>query len=468
MMLQPLLEKPRGSQLEFLARVSPEPLLETIVAFANSEGGQIVLGVDEHGQVHGGVSAEQVEALLHQIEGQVRPPVRVEMSTYELPPGTVVVLRVPRTGELHSLSDGRVLARRGSHNELQIGSRLALLAAGRATGAFEMEPVPGATLADFDREVVAEYEENRQRRQPLAFVGPTEALLRHIGALTEDGTATVMGVLLFGREPQRFLPQSGLTFVKFAGSEYRGADGRIGYGRREDIHGPLPRVIERAWQVVREEMDKRSVVRGLVREEETEYPDTAVREALVNAVAHRDYHIAGRRIEVLMYRDRLEITSPGGLPGYITLQNILDEHYSRNPRLVNGLWQWGYIEELGLGVNKMFEAMAAAGHPPPEYKASPYAVTVILRKGHEVGEPIPRPEWQKDMNERQLRALQFVQREGRITNKDYRELCPDVSAETLRLDLVDLVEKGLLLKIGDKKGTYYVLKRKAGQSEIPA
>ncbi len=460
MSISHLLGRQSGLQLEFLPRLELEPLLETIVAFANSEGGQIVVGADASGRLVGGVQAEHADDVLRAALTGVRPPLRVEVEPYELPQGTVLVFQAPRTGDLHSLSDGRVLARRGASNEVLTGDDLALLAAGRASSVFEMEEVDGAGVEAFDMEVVAEYSEHRRRRQPRAFVGSSESLLKQIGALSNDGVATVMGLLLFGREPQLWLPQAGLTFVKFASSDRRGETGQIGYGRREDINGPLARIIERAWQVVWEEMAKQAVVRGLVREEETEYPATAVREALVNAVAHRDYHIHGRRIEVLMYRDRLEVTSPGGLPGYITLQNIIDEHYSRNPRLVNGLLQWGYIEELGLGVDKMIEAMVAAGHPTPEFKATPHAFTVMLRKGREVGQPGARAQWEQNMNERQMQALQFVQREGRITNKDYRDLCPTVSAETLRLDLADLVDKGLLLKIGDKKGTYYVLKRR--------
>ncbi len=451
-----------GLQLEFLPGLDLEPLLQTIVAFANSEGGQIVVGADASGRLTGGLQVEDANDVMRAAMMQILPPLRVEVEPYELPQGTVLVFTAPRTGDLHSLVDGRVLARRGSSNQLLAGDDLALLAASRSSGAFETDEVEGAGLADFDMDVVAEYVEHRRRRQPRAFVGSTDSLLRQIGALGPGGAATVMGILLFGREPQVFLPQAGLTFVKFAGSDRREATGQIGYGRREDINGPLARIIERAWQVVWEEMAKQSVVRGLTREEETEYPATAVREALVNAVAHRDYHIGGRRIELLMYRDRLEVTSPGGLPGYITLQNIIEEHYSRNPRLVNGLLQWGYIEELGLGVDKMIESMVAAGHPQPEFKASPHSFVVILRKGRELGQPGAKPQWEQSMNERQMQALQFVQREGRITNKDYRDLCPTVSAETLRLDLADLVDKGLLLKIGDKKGTYYVLKRRGG------
>jgi ATP-dependent DNA helicase RecG len=180
-----------------------------------------------------------------------------------------------------------------------------------------------------------------------------------------------------------------------------------------------------------------------------------VREALVNAVAHRDYRIEGRRIEIRMYGDRLEIISPGGLPGYMTLDNLIDEHFSRNPRLVSGLYQWGFIEELGLGIDRMIEEMVDAGHAPPIFDASPHSFSVTLTNRRERSST---PKWTRSMNERQMQALAFVRKNGSITNSDYRRLCPNVSPETLRLDLVDLINKGLLLKIGSKKGTHYILK----------
>lgn len=175
----------------------------------------------------------------------------------------------------------------------------------------------------------------------------------------------------------------------------------------------------------------------------------------MNAVCHRDYRLKGRRIEIRMYSDRLEVISPGGLPGFITVDNLVEEHFSRNPRLVAGLFQWGYIEELGLGIDRMIEDMVAGGHPPPKFKAAPYAFTVILSNSRE-RRPIPR--WETQMNERQARAVAYVREHGSITNREYREQCPDVTPETLRLDLNDLVDRGLLLRIGAKKGTYYILK----------
>jgi ATP-dependent DNA helicase RecG len=213
--------------------------------------------------------------------------------------------------------------------------------------------------------------------------------------------------------------------------------------------------MERAWQLVWEAMPVEAVVSGLKREEIPQYPQFAVREALINAICHRDYRLKGRRVEVRMYEDRLEVISPGGLPGYMTLDNLIDEHFSRNPRLVAGLFEWGYIEELGLGIDRMIEEMLQFGHPPPEFRATPYSFTVKLYS--RLDRP-PEMHWDSNMNERQMRAMAFLRTNGRITNRDYQALCPDVSSETLRLDLVDLVDKGLLLKIGDKKGTYYILK----------
>jgi len=448
-----------GQTLEFMADLDPDALAETLVAFANSDGGTVVLGVDPSGQVQGEITAEDAEDVLRLALGQGRPIVRTEWQQSQVEGGTVVVIYVPRSSELHSLADGRVLIRSGAQNRPLGGDQIVHLAATRAGGDFELEPVDKATLDDLDRDLIAEYRANRAERQRRPVVGDDVSMLINAGALTEDKTPTVMGVLLFGRAPQDFLPQSKLIFVRFAGTEMRGPGGLPGYSRREEIVGPLPRLIEDAWQVMWEEMRVAAVVKGLVREEKAEYPPFAVREALVNAVCHRDYRLSGRRIEIRMFDDRMEVISPGGLPGYITVDNIVEEHFSRNPRLVNGLFQWGFIEELGLGIDRMIEDMINAGHPAPEFRDTPYSFTVTLRSNR-VRRPVMT--WESSMNERQLQAISFVQEWGRITNRDYRMLCPDVSAETLRLDLADLVERGFLIKIGAKKGTYYILKNAPG------
>jgi len=450
-----LYENRPGQTLAFMPEPETELLAETLVAFANSDGGTVLIGVDERGRATGQVYADEVEAALRAVVQECRPPVEARWHQAADEEGLAFAIIVARSSELHSLADGRVLVRTGAENRPLSGDQIRQLAATKSVGDFEAELAPGARREDFDGEVIAEFTAKWQERQHREWTGAVDDLLLEVGALDDDGRPTIAGVLLFARNPQAFLPQSGLTFVKFVGRLPRGEAGQPGYGRREEIGGPLARIIQRTWEVVGEEMRIGAVVTGLEREERTEYPVSAVREALVNAVAHRDYRLGGRRIEVRMFTDRMEITSPGGLPGFITIDNIVDEHFSRNPRLVSGLYQWGYIEELGLGVDLMIEEMVRAGHPPPRFRDTPYSFTATLQN---VRERAPLPAWTRTMNERQAKALTYVQEHSRITNREYRRLCPDVSTETLRLDLSDLVEQGLLIKIGAKKGTYYILK----------
>jgi ATP-dependent DNA helicase RecG len=444
-----------GQTVEYMPHLDADRLAETLVAFANSDGGAVLVGVDESGQVDVSLMQEEVEDTLRLALAQCRPGVRTQWQRSETRGGEAVAILVPRSTDLHSLQDGRVLVRAGTENRPLVGDAIRHLAATKSSDDSETESVPGSKFEDLDPEMIAEYRAKREERQRRPVTADDTSMLVGMGALTDDGIPTVTGMLLFGREPQVYLPQSGLIVVRFAGIEPRGPEGLPGYSRREEIGGPLPRLIEAAWQVVWEEMRVAAVVKGLVREEKSEYPSFAVREALVNAVCHRDYQLTGRRIEVRMFDDRMQVISPGGLPGYITVDNIVEEHFSRNPRLVHGLFQWGFIEELGLGVDRMIEDMVNAGHPPPEFRDAPYAFTVTL-KNTRVRRAIPA--WESNMNERQLQALSHIQEKGRITNRAYRTLCPDVSAETLRLDLVDLVERGILLKVGAKRGTYYILK----------
>jgi ATP-dependent DNA helicase RecG len=140
---------------------------------------------------------------------------------------------------------------------------------------------------------------------------------------------------------------------------------------------------------------------------------------------------------------------------------MVEEHFSRNSRVVKGLYEWRYIEELGLGVDRIYSSMQEQGHPAPDFVADEKTVVVTLKRGVGIVPPLrfaPAEDTGVRLNERQVKAIQFLKQYGRITNREYRDLCPDVSAETLRLDLADLVDKGAVLKIGDKKGTFYMLK----------
>lgn len=448
-----MLKKSPNQTLSYIPTTDSELLAESLVALANAEGGLIVLGVHPDGTLASEIWEEDATDALKLALEQCQPPVQTNWQILETRSGNLVSLYVSRSPDLHTLSDGRILVRHGAENRPISGLELIQLANSRTVGEFESDDVAGSDFDDFDDDIIEEYLEKRSRRG-AAYVGSRKQLLFEIGATTADGQPTVMGIVLFGKKPQTFLPQSGVVFVKFASDEPRGEDGHAGYSRRVEIKGPLPRVVEQTWNTVWQEMRNGARINGLEREDTVEYPRVAVREAIINAICHRDYRITGRRVEIRMYSDRLEIISPGGLAGHMTLDNLVEEHYSRNPRIVNGLYQWGYIEELGLGIDQIIEEMAEAGHPAPEFTAGDVFTVRLFNKQAARKGGIGAP----GMNERQLAALQFVKQRGSITNREYQRLCDGISAETLRRDLVDLVKRGQLLKIGSKKGTYYIMK----------
>ena len=329
-MIENLLKRGPGQMVAFVPQPDASSLAETMIAFANADGGTILIGLNEQGQVVDYMMDEAVQGHLVRALLMCRPPVVTDWEQYELPGGIVVALKIARSPELHALADGRVLIRAGVENRPMGGEAIRHLAATKSSGDFESEPVSGATLVDLDKTLLDEYMRHRAERGYRSTAGGLQDHLVDMGAMIEDGTPTVAGMLLFGKHPQTFLPQSGLIFVKFLGKEARGRDGLAGYGRRVEVEGPAARIIERAWQVVNEEMRVEAVVNGLKREEMPEYPRFAVREALVNAVCHRDYRLSGRRVEIRMYEDRLEVISPGGLirPGdRVDVVAVVDVQY---------------------------------------------------------------------------------------------------------------------------------------------
>jgi ATP-dependent DNA helicase RecG len=271
----------------------------------------------------------------------------------------------------------------------------------------------------------------------------------------------VAAVLLFGRHPDRFIVQSGLVVVRFAGTEPgSGPTGLPGYVQREDISGPLVQCIERGWQGVWKEMRKEARITSLVREEIPEYPPFAVREAIINAMAHRDWRVSGLRNQVRMFDNRIEVVSAGNFPGHVTAENIVHEQFSRNPKIVKVLYHWNYIEELGIGIDRMIRTMTEAGNPSPEFTSNGHSVTITLRSIMPRA-PLAIPEaWKEKLNERQMQAIEYLKEKGSISNKEYRELFK-ISSALARRDISKMLRQDILMRQKLGKATVYTLAVKA-------
>ncbi|RME60985.1 MAG: DeoR family transcriptional regulator [Caldilineae bacterium] len=442
------------------AKAKVGTIAEGLAALANAHGGLAVLGVTTRGkpQKIGNPAAlreRAVEAGLLTDPPLILPAPQV----VKLDGSPVVVVQVP-PGLPHVYSlQGRYLTRTAGQNRPLTTPELRQLLFDRAEAGFENTPAPGATLDDLDDGLIQRYLEH-------IHAPPQEDVIQLLlarGCVTPgDGenpersyAPTAAGVLLFGKDPQRFFRHAEIICVRYPGDAM--GDEFV----RQDIRGALPDQIRQAEAFVVGNMRRGMRIAGFTREEVTEYPVPVVREAIVNAVAHRDYSMRGEGIRLLMFRDRLEVYSPGRLPGHVTLANLLEERYSRNEAIVAVLSDLGYIERLGYGIDRMIAAMRAMGLPDPEFSETAAGFQVTLRSAGDVlvsPQPEKQPVAHGFLNERQEKALAFLQEHGRITNSDYQQLVPDVSAETIRRDLADLVEKNLLIRIGSKRATYYILK----------
>ena len=438
------------------AKTTIDALAEGLAALANAHGGVAIVGVTKGGKPQ----KENDPAALHERVVQAGlltdPPLILPTpQTVEVDGHPLVIAQIP-PGLPHIYSlHGRYLTRTAGQNRPLTTPELRRLLFDRADAGFENSVVTGATLNDLDRELIRRYWETIQAG-PQEDVGQL-LLSRGCVVVAEDVdyAPTVAGILLFGRAPQRFLRSAEIVCVRYPGPEM--SDEFV----RQEIDGALGDQIRQAESFVIGNMRRGMRIAGITREEVHEYPVAVVREAIVNAVAHRDYSIRGEGIRLLMFSDRLEVYSPGRLPGHITLDNLLDERYSRNESIVAVLSDLGYIERLGYGIDRMMTAMHNLGLPAPEFAETTAGFQVTLRSaGDSLVSPRPRqqPAPHAFLNPRQEMALAFVQKNGRITNRDYQQLAPDVSAETIRRDLASLVERNLLIRIGSKRATYYILK----------
>ena len=271
--------------------------------------------------------------------------------------------------------------------------------------------MPGATLADLDPVQIENYQRSVQEPAGESW----DRLLLARGCLAQEGgplVPTQAGILLFGRRPQSFVRQAEIILVRYAGPTM--GDQFV----RHDATGTLADQIRQAESFILANMRRGMRLQGLNREETNEYPLPVVREAIVNAVAHRDYSIRGDGIRVLMFSDHMEVYSPGRLPGHITLENLLNERFSRNETIVQLLSDLGFVERLGYGIDRMVATLAEASLPAPRFEETTAGFRVTLYgRGDELVSNSAAPRWgNRRLSPRQERALAYVAEHGSITN----------------------------------------------------
>ena len=267
---------------------------------------------------------------------------------------------------------------------------------------------------------------------------------------------------MFGNYPQAFEPQLVITFLQYYGiTETEKTPRGERFLDNRKFEGPIPEVVENAVNYLMSSIRKSSLIEGLYRRDIPEYPEEAIREALVNAVAHRDYsHFArGSYIQIRLFADRLEIQSPGGLYGNVTEENIEEEQSTRNRVLMRLMEDFHIVENRGSGIKTMMDAMQKANLEPPRLQDKRVSFWVTFRS-HTLMSP-DAVAWLNQfaslpLNDRQRKALVSLKHNVHITNREYQRL-NHIDSVTANRELGSMVQSSLIKQHKTKRWAYYTL-----------
>jgi len=442
------------------AKAVARDIAEGLSAFANADGGTFILGIEDEGQVTGVQYPPDKEQILREspkkyIRPQLKP--KIEIVGYE--GKKIWVFQQDWVPTVHQLSDGRYLYRIGDTDVPFPADQIEAIKLAKRQAAFEMRIVPTATMNDLDGELIQKTAEQLEIKDTIE-----NFLLRYHFLEWENGTPKIplAALLLFGKSPLRWHPRCGIDFIRYEGTDRR--YGReINIVKRVRIEVPLIKIIEEGYQTISPHVRERHVLHDLFFQERLEYPTFAWQEAIVNAVAHRDYSLTGTSIEVWMFDDRLEVRSPGLPPAPVTIEKLRKRervHASRNPLIVRLFTDLGYMRETGEGIPRMFEEMERSGLHPPEISIEADSIFSISLRNQPVYSE-KELEWldryrDVKLKPEQKRALLFGHSHGdSLTSHQYQSLC-GVDIYQASRDLKDLVKKGILA-LPKKGGRVYTI-----------
>lgn len=432
--------------------VATKDVAATIAAMSMTAGGAIVLGVDDDRTVVGCPLDQRTLDVLTRASHDVGAEVALHVITVD---GTdLTVVDVPAvSGRVVTTSSGRVLRRYGSDNRPLRGDALTRFVVAKVLHPVEADPVPAVSLSDVDLGIVNQVLRAEGRRA-VRRQGMGRTLI-DLGVAVADGDTvllTTAGVVMFARDPSAAVGGARVQVVLRDGVDHTAPTRDRGV-----LAGPLPSLVEAVLSWIDDHTTASEAVVGLRRERVPAYPTAVLREALLNALAHRDYGLAGSTVDVTIFGDRLEIQSPGGLPGHVTVDNLRHEHYSRNPTVMALLKSLRLVDEFGEGVDRMISEMEVRLLPDPVWRATPSSVTVELRSTSSVS--IADQVWLTLMGNLALtaaerRLLVLVHHEATVTRRRAREVVDQANEPDL---LAGLVAKGLIARRGRRGGSYYEL-----------
>lgn len=368
------LQGPPGSKRPREPKLVAKDIAETLVAFANADGGVLLVGVEDDGTVTGFTYGDETVGKLLEVprsgihsETPLESPLarRVRIQAKE-----ILYFSVEKgTQWVTQTSDGRCLQRKDLENRPVAVGRLQFERQEQVSREYDRQFVDGAEVTDLDLDIV-------KRVSDQVGGMSVEKCLQYLG-LAVYGTGALRlqraALLLFAKDVMRWHPRCQVRVIRVPGTELKtGRDYHV--TSDETARGNILQLVTAAWEKLRPHLVETKMTPDALFRERVMYPEDACREALTNAITHRDYSLEGQGIEILIFDDRMEIRSPGGLLSSVALEALRDlrgTHESRNALIAKTLKEMGYVREMGEGMRRIFRLMRDADLVPPELQSEP-------------------------------------------------------------------------------------------------
>ncbi len=438
--------KPEQQNVEFKSSWHDD-YLKWVCGFANAQGGKIFIGLDDTGEVVGVSNYQELMAIIpnkiHDLLG-----ILAEVNLHDVDGRYLIEIIVPPYSVPISLR-GRYYYRSGSTKLEFKGPALHDFLLRKSGKTWDDVIEPRASFNDINENTITTFlKVSRQAgRLPENEGLNLQELLVKL-RLTEDGRIKRAAIILFGKDPKKYFPGA---FVKIGRFGKDDADLKF----QETEEGNLIELVQKVMDQLNSKFFIRPIeFEGMHRIEKSEYPIPAIREMILNALVHRDY--MGAHVQIRVYDDKISIWNEGSLPEGLTLEALKRSHSSRprNPVIADVSFKGGYIDAWGRGTIKIYDSCQQAGLPEPEMQEQDGGFIISLFKNMRAEEQLVK----LGLNDRQLKAVNFVKEKGKITNREYQKLFI-VSRETASRDLADLTKKGVFISSGSKgAGSSYMLK----------
>ena len=358
-----LLARGEGATVEF-KRALTRDLGRELCAFANARGGTVLIGVSDAGKIVGVADHNRVKSQVQSTARSADPPIEVEVESA----GDVLRVFVPPQKRKPYSFGGRFFLRDGASSQQMSNAEIEDLFYDAGRLHFDGKPCAGFSIEnDLDDEIWTRFAGRAKIPEAMEPV----VALRNLGLLDGEDRMTFAGVWLTARDVRRFTVSAHVSCALFLGVE------KVRILDRRDFHRDVPAMIDDAVAWILTKINVEFVIRGMRREERPELPEEALREAVANAVAHRDYRSTAN-VQIYVFRDRIEIVSPGGLPAGMTEADLGTKSMPRNPLLFGMLYRMDVVENIGSGIRRIRRLCREHGVAEPIIDTSGQWVTVTF------------------------------------------------------------------------------------------